>query len=64
VRLGGSKTNEFCSGEGEGCCDEDIAETLEAIVESSWGIPILATNVTTIFSSTTVDDCSKDTTYN
>lgn len=56
-----SKTDQFRAGEREGCCDEDVAEPLEAVVECAWILPIPSSNVTTVLSSSTVDHCAKNT---
>lgn len=61
-RLGGSQTNKFRAGEGEGGCDEDTAETFEAVVESTWFVPRASSEVSSIVTrhAAAVDDDSKD----
>lgn len=60
------ETYKFCSSEGSSSCDEQIAETLEPIMEGSWTDPILAADVAAMWISSTVyhnsendeaDDC-------
>jgi len=62
MRFSSSKTNKFRSGKGERCCDENVAKAFEAVIESSWGIPVFASNVTTVFGATAVDYCAEDAT--
>ncbi|KFY08314.1 hypothetical protein V492_06342, partial [Pseudogymnoascus sp. VKM F-4246] len=49
VGLGGGKSDELGSSEGEGGSDEDGAETLEAVLEGLLGrVPVLSTNVSSV----------------
>jgi hypothetical protein len=62
IRLGGGETDQLSSSESEGCSNEDGAETLEAVLEGSWVVPVLESEVATVigWDTTAVDDDTKD----
>lgn len=61
--LSGSQTDQFSTSEGEGSCDEDGAETLEAVLERTRVVPVAGTPVlvvTTTRRTTTADKNERD----
>jgi len=65
ARVGGfccCETDELSSSEGEGGRDEDGTESLEAITERTWLVPVVSTNVASGIgrNSTAVDDNTED----
>lgn len=59
--FGGGEANEFCAGEGEGGCDEDAAEALEAVVEGSRVVPEFAANVAAVGGTAAVEYNAEET---
>lgn len=58
--LGGSKTDKFGTGEGEGRGHEDTAKTLEAVVECAGVVPVTAADVLTAGSAANIEDDTED----
>ncbi|KAH3682614.1 hypothetical protein WICPIJ_006423 [Wickerhamomyces pijperi] len=47
------QTNQFSTSEGESSSDENVTDTLETIGKGTWVMPVLTTNVTTMWTTTT-----------
>jgi hypothetical protein len=60
--LGGCETDKFGAGKGKSSGDEDAAQAFETVVKSAWVAPQLTTNVTSLYSTSTINDCAKNTT--
>ena len=59
-RLSRGETNQFCTGKGESCCDEDTTKTFEAVIEGAGIVPHSTANITLIWTSTAVENYSED----
>ena len=58
--LGRGETDQLGTRERKSGVDKDTAETLEAIVECAWVAPVLPTNITTLRTTTAVQNDSED----
>lgn len=61
--LSGCETNQLGSREGEGCSDEDTAESQETVVESSWVVPSPGSPILRVHSVAWATTASKDDTH-
>ncbi|KAH3659994.1 hypothetical protein OGAPHI_007199 [Ogataea philodendri] len=58
--LGSSQTTELGTGKGESSSDKHGTDTLETVSKSSWIVEVLATDVATLWTTTTVKNNSED----